>query len=665
YEVRVSGGYGDISQYSITQSPGQADHALQYLFETDSSARSYSPYKSLKDFSNQGKIFYEPLRKRMKPTAPRYVNINIVGGKKHTLIPQTQSLEANRMYYVRINIGTLSPDTAVENPKPFPAQLLPIAKGGHWLETVVVSDDFKFEKHRYRFFLPNRGASWVCTCPPHDPHTCDDRTRENYLYIPTRPIKEIPEARLRIGIYYGNNLIQSQLLTAVIGETERESRGYSSKIDYTLTANVNNLASFTPRTLNILTNQNADGTHRIVINGELDDAVTFNLTEGKVGNAIGAVRHKLLELHMRRYGGQLGSKPQFENLYDNNNAKSKVDFLDDLKQLAPCGRLLWELLLTDQPERRRKLRNEILRNPSTIQVSRVQGSNFVFPWGVVYDIPLESDSEQHRPCRLLDEWEQAGVLIDAVQPHCPYDNSHGKNTICPFGFWGFKHIIEQPPSMPDGRDLQIAINVANRPIELLVALSLDLDQSLSKTHIEALETDLVNIMKVVPCRSRRNIEAALAQPKLELVYFYCHGERQAVSGSNVPVPFLEIGHQEKLTTGDIISWSDSDWDKHHWLDTSPLVFINGCHTAELTPQILVNFVDAFTGVFAAGVIGTEIMLHQRVANEAGQIFFDYFKNPKCSVGEALQQVRRSLLLKGNLLGLAYTAYCSADLQLST
>jgi hypothetical protein len=663
YKVQVSGSNEGSSEYFVRQFAGQQSRTLIYIFEIPDAPRTVLDEED--SILLAGGLITTRGQKRKKFDEPRFVNINFVDSREKRLIPRTAALDLNQTYYLRINIGPLSQDTAVLKPRPFPVKYLPPAENGYWLEAVVVSDDFELERHRYSVFLPVKGASWVCGCSKETSHTCDAKTRDEYVYIWAKPKKARSEAQMRIGIYYQNNLIQSQLLTAVVGQVEQERKGYSSTIDYTLTASLNNLASFAPRALNILTNENDDGTHRIVINGALDDAVTFNLSEGKVSNAIGAVRQKLLDLHVRVFGGHLGSELQYENLYDNNNAKSRDDFVADLRALAPCGKLLWDTLLTEhQPEQRRKVRTELLRDPATIQVSRIRWSSFVFPWGAVYDIPLESDPTLHRTCRLLDEWNQASTLINAVQPDCPYRESHQKNTICPFGFWGFRHIIEQPPSMPSGLNLQKTINVANRPMEFLAALSLDLDQSLTDSHLKALGTKLAKIMNVLPYRSRKEIETALSKPKLEIVYFYCHGERQPVAGSNAPVPFLEIGDREQLTTGDLITWSDSDWDTEHWRHTSPLVFINGCHTAELTPQVLVNFVDTFVGVKAAGVIGTEIMLHQRVANEAAQIFFDHFKNPKCSVGRALQQMRRSLLLKGNLLGLAYTPYCSTDLKLS-
>jgi len=326
------------------------------------------------------------------------------------------------------------------------------------------------------------------------------------------------------------------------------------------------------------------------------------------------------------------------------------------------GRHLWTLLFGDKPQERRKLINA-LRQSTPIQVSRVRASTFVFPWALVYQIPLESDPRRHKPCRLLEDRSKRNALADGSLARCPYESDHGKNSICPFGFWGFKHIIEQPPSMPSDRSLPTVIQVATGPREMVMGLSLQLDADLTKAHLAAIRERLSPDFAVQPRGSLSEISDALKAPALELLYFYCHGRREPLPGSREPIPYLGVGSDERLTPDDIITWSDADWSTDHWQRTSPLVFINGCHTAELTPESLTNFVDVFTGAYAAGVIGTEVTLLQPLAGEAAQEFFGHFRK-KNTVGEALQRMRLHFLSKGNLLGLAYTAYCSAGLTLS-
>jgi CHAT domain-containing protein len=184
--------------------------------------------------------------------------------------------------------------------------------------------------------------------------------------------------------------------------------------------------------------------------------------------------------------------------------------------------------------------------------------------------------------------------------------------------------------------------------------------ALRDQHLQALQARLLD-SSTISCKTRDCLVQALASQTLELVYFYCHGKTEQLPGSNATTTYLEIGDDDRITPEDIIAWKVSDWPADHWRNTSPLVFINGCHTADLTPEALVNFVDTFALADASGVIGTEITLHQRVANEAALIFYQHFRNN--TAAEAIRQMRAEFLAKGNMLGLAYTLYASGDLRL--
>jgi hypothetical protein len=216
--------------------------------------------------------------------------------------------------------------------------------------------------------------------------------------------------------------------------------------------------------------------------------------------------------------------------------------------------------------------------------------------------------------------------------------------------------------MPD-RVLPRQIVVGNTPPQIVVGLSLELDQELTDAHLKEVTTQLVG-GSVVARDSLAKIHEALNRPQLEVIYFYCHGGRHIFPRGQSSIPYLKVGMNERICPLDITAWDDG-WSKipKHWEVTSPLVFINGCHTAELTPELLINFVDAFAGVYAAGVIGTEVLIHQQVASEAALEFLKRFVAHQ-SVGRAISEMRAHFLRKGNLLGLAYTPYCSSDLTLT-
>lgn len=623
---------------------------------------------------------------------PRFVNVCITSGTGRRFVPTSRSLRPGGRYALQLNIGPWSRKSAVTNPVPVPTEKLPPSEHGHWLEVVAVSDDFRLELRRYDVFLPNIGASFLCNCLQGSMHRCEVSDRKPYLYIPIvapglrhlaakrsvfspsragLPRAGYRPARLRLAVYFQKNLVQSLLLTATVRLVQRGHTGYSFRIDYSLTSHLSDLSFLPQRDLNILTNDNADGSHKLIINGDLKSPIAFTLNDEKMGGAMAAARQTLKEISVTEYGGQLGTKLQYENRYDKNNAKSRSDFIDDLRVLAPLGWRLWATLFQTQPEVRgaisARLRNASTR-PATIQVSRVVDSLLMFPWAFIYDIPLETDKSKHTLCPSLKAWDISGK---SVSDRCPFEQDHPKkNVICPFGFWGFNHIIEQPPSMPPGRALPILIKRAagHDKAQLVMGISLDLDSGITQTHKNSLQSQL-GAFEVIPKNTRDEVETALGEEELEMVYFYCHGRREALPGTKATTPYIEVGRKEGIAPDDITAWQTADWNDTHWKETSPLVFINGCHTAELTPDLLVNFVDSFIGVYAAGVIGTEILLLQELASEAAEQILVTMSSKSgdgtfVGVGKAMRQMRLHFLGKGNLLGLAYTPYCSADLKLS-
>jgi hypothetical protein len=631
---------------------GTSDIVLTNIDYRASAPRA--PWSRMTDLTNRlGRTLGSVTRGYRIETAPRrHVNVAIVRSPGRAVVPKTVSLAPGTAYELRIDIGPLSPDSAVEDPEasPFPSWVLPPSAEGHWLEVIVVSDDFIVPGRRFHLFLPTSGASWVCDCTSGRAHSCRPRDRRPHLFIALKTPDLPGTARLRLGVYYAKNLIQSQLLVASIAGARSAQQGYVSHIDYTLTSDLTDLDALPPRTHNILTNENADGTHRIVINGQRDKVITFTLTEGQMRTSVDAVREALRNAHF------VEKDEKRTSLLDETNAKKRPAFELDLERLAMLGWKLWTALLKGESEW-----TEDLGSPANIQVSRVAGTNFVFPWALVYDIPLESHAP-HAPCELLDHWDRMPAIVEGAARRCPYEATHArKNVLCPFGFWGFRHVLEQPPSMPKGRTLQTSVRPQNQPPALAAFVSLRLDKAVTKQHVQALrglgQLHVTDEASIDLMKQRLN-------GAVEVVYYYCHGGREPLAGTSQTTPYLEIGQDERFQPSDVSTWRHVDWPRDHWETTSPLVFINGCHTAEITPEALVTFVDEFAVARAAGVIGTEITIHQLLAGEAAEEFFRYFQAPAVTVGKALHLMRLRLLAKRNLLGLAYTPYCSGELHLA-
>ena len=80
------------------------------------------------------------------------------------------------------------------------------------------------------------------------------------------------------------------------------------------------------RSLNILTNRNVDGSHRLVINGN-KDAIALNLSEGQMRDAINTVREALLAIRVE--GKESTQYPVPQGRKERTNLTVRVEIMND------------------------------------------------------------------------------------------------------------------------------------------------------------------------------------------------------------------------------------------------------------------------------------------------------------------------------------------------
>jgi hypothetical protein len=358
--------------------------------------------------------------------AARYINLAFRDAEY--VVPWRENLLAFFAYDLRFNIGSLAPDRIPDGrgkaPTPIPGAMLPPSIEGHWLDVVVASRDFTIHKSNRKFqvFLPDEGASWVCDCDPKQPHRCSTRNRRPYLLIPVTTPTEPGDCELRVGVYFKKNLLQSCLVRATVSHDRHE--GQSVETDFTLNGTLTELGKLQPKALNILADKIVGGEQGFIINGDFADPVTIRLSEMQLTNAANAARQKLRDIHFTERSSLFGGNQPVNNL-DRNNAKSKADFIEDLRQTAPLGYLLWRALFQANPDFQDTLSDDVLREPSTIQIVRAS-TNFVFPWGLIYDIGLDSDASKHEICKIVDTWhDDKGLPVEGMVK-CPHEAEHKK-----------------------------------------------------------------------------------------------------------------------------------------------------------------------------------------------------------------------------------------------
>ena len=588
------------------------------------------------------------LANKVRPS-PRFTNLAILDQEQRVVEPNTD-LRPAVTYMLRLNIGSLRTDSLIKNPAPIPDEKLPPSKDGYWLEAWVHGvTGIDFEKSLHAFFLPVQGASWTCGCEPGKEHHCTPEQRSAFLLAPFRTSTATGAAlEARVMIYHKKNLLQGYKLF----QPDSASGAMNSEVSVTQEVNLTGwqkLDLTESRDLNIFTVSAASGgASELYLNGAREP-LNITLGEGQMAASVGAARFALRSAHIRETNTWWG-KTQLTNLYDADYAKPLEQFIADLTALAPLGFTLSTLVLQNSD------RWDSLKKPGNIQVCRASGSAIIFPWALIYDIPLEPGAP-YKPCTVLRDWPKALDREPERARSCPYEHEHELNTLCPYGFWGFRHYIEQPSSVEVGAEPPRWVELSSNSPAMVVGRSHNLDRGLSEAHLKKLG-------EARDCDSLEKMRDAFRN-RIEILYFYTHGRRRSLPGTTQQALYLELG-AEPFEPEHIAAWRRSTARQmmEQWKGIAPLVFINGCHTAELTPELLVSFVDVFAIAGAGGVIGTEITLEQGMAGMIAEQFFAAFLQAH-TVAQALLRVRQYLLRRGNALGLAYTPFCSSHLALST
>ena len=549
---------------------------------------------------------------------------------------------------LRIDIGPLSKTSQVQGAKPLP---LPKESMEIDVDVMVSSSDFRVAPGA----SPRDGVAWSDTAQarlrlPQDggPGVAEDGG--NYLdYYLQAPEKLEHPAHARINYYYKSVLLQSQKLTLSPPQQGASDAKPSLKIvvDYTASDDFSGLEAVPKRPrFSILTNDNDDGRHQIVIR-RLDAAGSpssrnFTLNSDGISSIIERLRNTLRD-----------NAPS-------DKRRSARSFISDLKDLAPIG---WELYGKLPGQVPMDFYQALITSPQdfVVQISRPDTSGFVLPWACMYEIPLISDVTP-TICPMVENWDGNQPLFTGDLRQCPC-GPHLENVLCPFGFWGYRYAIEQLSSSDKP---VLSIPAAPRCDVVIGEAQYDLDIGALDAHVNRLRASLAKMPVDAQLREgkdKASIERLLGAD-LPFIYFYCHGERLNIKDPNT---YLGVGKGEKITAQDLIGWT-ATWyarlKKLIWNSVRPLVFINACHTVAIEPKTLVSYLQAFISRGrAAGVIGTEVLVDQSLAMDVAERFVATWMSGEKTVEQALRAVSLDYLRSGNMLGLVYTPYCWSELKI--
>lgn len=621
------------------------------------------------------------LEKLPAPAAVRVLNGYFRDEETGESLGSHTSLQSGHNYSLLVQVAPPVPESIVTGEKVFPDEHLP-DQTGYEVDVVLVSEDLEPATMAGRMWVPGDGGASY-------PIVDDERARHPgplALGFAAPPLAGQAERRIdgRLSLYFANNLLQSAAVSAhVTTRAVNLDEPNRVHVDYRLSTTLTGLvetygtralhiaegdSGSHPVALNIALNDSG-GKHRILVKDRKELAPAWTPYDPEDARAdLEEARKALVEC--------------FEGL-DGNNGKKRAGFYDDLGRLARIGNDLFAKFTTlVQPADASLARSwmaklrESLAEGAVVQAARAGSTpvHHVIPWGLFYDYRLSGD----RPLRWCDvieeQWSPDGIRQAPAGSRCPYDreNWHRTHVLCPYGFWGLKHIVEQPLSpigagngaLP-GRDLVDVVNRVPVTGDIALAMARTADEALDKAALEGHVADLSALAGIRLARPDPNPAFATGGlPNLlddaSFVYLLCHGEYDEESNE----PYLGIGLRDnrlehKIYSGTLLSWTDTGLQ--NWITQRPVVFINGCETSKLSPGEVLNLASAFTYAGASGVVGTEISVQLTLATEVGHRIAARLTGGE-PLGQALRQTRWELANKGNLLGLAYTAYGLADLR---
>jgi CHAT domain len=232
-------------------------------------------------------------------------------------------------------------------------------------------------------------------------------------------------------------------------------------------------------------------------------------------------------------------------------------------------------------------------------------------------------------------------------------------------FIGMRHVIEEIPLQTTLTVTDSAISSDQPQLAVSVNVNNGIDAQLGVTVVAeqqaywAAATAARKRIAVTSRSTRVDVVHALASDATDdqIVYFYCHA---ASSGLADPGAASLVLTDAAITLADL----DLDAPTSTLLRGKPLVFINACESAELSPAFYDGFVPYFMAKGARGVVGTQCKTPALFAAEWGKRFFERFLDG-AALGDAFLALRREFLTDhGNPLGLLYAVYCDGDTRVA-
>lgn len=578
---------------------------------------------------------------------------------------KAQTLEAGGSYYFWLEVGEPLRQSMEATPTPLPTESLPPEAV---LQVVLFGNSDEPQlltgatQARIRV-APDGSATVQRVADTPFSLLGNPALRRRRLFFAVQMPAQPGAYHLRCNIYFEQTLLQSRYVTLhATAVSQPQDGALRSVLDYNISHSLNgrHLQAIGQHTLSILVNDNGSDTHGFRFFGADEQTHNAHLSEGQVKNLIEKSRNVMRQAawgFAEPFDPALqDGRGQPKHRYRYGRSTDRQHMQEDLISFALQGYSFYHAII-DQFTGSVDASDELaalMRRPGRLQIATRQAVSLIIPAALFYDYPLDDGAFKNEltVCpHFLQSLDQPAPLAetDCFQGNCPTRDE--MTVVCPSGFWGYRHSLGMPVSIGTAADAPATIAAENLTIATSVSTDPDFVQRLN--HERALQQMGVGWEHA---DTRDESIALLKQTKAQLVYYYCHGGYDQINDK----PYLSLGPKNsRRFTSALIRASGI-----RWRDIRPLVFINGCHTTNLSPDKALDFVSAFVQVAqAAGVIGTEITIFEPIAVAFAEACLQQFLVERQSIGDSVRSARLDMLKANNPLGLVYVPFVMAGLKL--
>ena len=533
--------------------------------------------------------------------AKRYINVQVRDHENNLYDAQTRPLELEQTYNLAFDVDLEARTTSLANVVLQDQTVFEVGEEQVELTVRLASDDFRLDPEEGVLRLPRSGKSL------------------GEISFSIQPLHEGPGVISALFLK-DNNLIQVITLKFFTGSLfQAQSAGRPVEAAFSL-----------PRRDINLTLLNTGTGFQMIMTGAVAATATLPLNSVQLAYMVGQIRTALSQVVNYISDGEYVYQEHIDIPVPVNQ---QACFL-----LAKAGFRLYQNIFfgpsADEQVKKMGTRLRDLFHEDALNI-QVFAREFTLPWGILY---------------LSEKSPQSAAEVD------------------PELFLGLKHEIENIP-------LQLNLQVLDSEIDARSGLSVglnvntDIDQQIGTPIVAEQLKRWEQIQqgeqaKVAIRRTGEEVRQALVQAAStpdQVMYFNCHAVSYSLlDGQGPDESTLLMTGDQRLTLGDLYR----DASPQDPLPGNPLVFINACQSAELSPLFYDGFVPYFMAKGARGVIGTECDTPAIFAKAWAERFFDEFLKGDSLGGIVLNLRREFYYQHNNILGLLYAIYVDGNTRIN-